>query len=720
MKKKILALAFLGVALALTGCGGNANKGSTSGPKVDSSAQTATTTNKVLSGEGVPSTMIGNIGDYYVNTTNYDVYEKSSSGWTLIDNLKGEKGDKGDTGEKGDKGERGESGKDGITYVPCIFRNYDGTTLYTFYFAQGTSAVYEGETPIKPDTTVDGHTAHWTFKGWDKSLDNVQKPTIFTAQYESLVSVVFKNYDGSTLQNSSINFGETPVYEGETPTKPSEVDGSTTIEWTFDGWDKALGPIYEDTVYTATFNSPNAIKCTFVNDDGSPLGVSYCGVGGKAVYNGETPTKEEVNNNGVITRYTFKGWDKAVTNIQTATTFTAQYESAPYYECKFYDYDETYLARVVVPQNGTAVYPNATPTRDSDVSGSQITDYAFSKWDGTTSSITSPSTFKAVYSENSYEGYMVTYQDFDGKELCKKGVATGEDAYYPLSLSDLIDACYSYDANNVTMFWGWDKDLTNVSKALTVKAKKQTLSRHQNGEWPQTLVEDVELCKKIGASATDGQGYYQYNGERYQSTGVEIGCDDDFDDDGEWLGYIFIYTYRKVEPSKWRYLTADSTGAVQVVSERILTYIEWNSTSSDYEDGTHANNYAKSDIRTWLNGTFLETAFYYDQTLIQTTEVDNSASTTPYSNNPYCCQNTSDKVFLLNYQDVYNKAYGFTDDASRLAYDLDGNPSYWWLRSPYYSYSDDAYCVGSSGDWYSYWVSNSEGARPSLRLKVAE
>ncbi len=86
------------------------------------------------------------------------------------------------------------------------------------------------------------------------------------------MNVTFKNYDGAILSTTTVNFGETPSYEGEAPTRPSETDGSSTIEWTFERWDKDLGPIYEDTTYTAIFNSPNAIKCTFVNEDGTELG----------------------------------------------------------------------------------------------------------------------------------------------------------------------------------------------------------------------------------------------------------------------------------------------------------------------------------------------------------------------------------------------------------------------------------------------------------------
>lgn len=58
---------------------------------------------KWYSGAGEPSEASYNVGDWYLNTSNGDVYEKTgSSAWTLRDNLTGPTGA---AGEKGDPGE---------------------------------------------------------------------------------------------------------------------------------------------------------------------------------------------------------------------------------------------------------------------------------------------------------------------------------------------------------------------------------------------------------------------------------------------------------------------------------------------------------------------------------------------------------------------------------------------------------------------------------------
>ena len=609
------------------------------------------------------------------------------------DGTQGEKGDKGDPGEQGEKGE---NGKDGVTYIPCIFCNYDGTKLYEFYFEKGTNAEYAGPTPTKPDEVVDGKTISYVFKGWDKSLDNVQKPTVFTAIFHSPIMITFKNYDGTVLETKEINAGTIPEYTGATPTKPTEVDGSTTIEWTFSGWDKDLKKVYEDTVYTAVFDSPNAFKLIFLNEDGTELYKGYCGKGGKAIYGGETPTKEEVNNDGVITRYTFNGWDKKMTNIQADTTFTAQYESYMAYVCVFKNYDGTFLEEVVVTQNGTATFGGKTPLRSATVNGKNITEYTFKGWDKSVSSIQSPMTFTAQYNVNNYVGYVVTFTDENDEVLLSKGVKEGGDAIYPY-IQELVDKYYKYDDNNVTMFTGWQTSPYNITATTTLKVRTSTIPRRQSGEYPQTKVTDDELIRKLrGLTNTDVQGYYSYNGVKYEKSGSD---------------------FRVVEPIKWRYLEQYDDGSIKVMASNALAQRCWNNTTSQHEDGSYANNYAKSDIRKWLNNEFLEQAFYYDDSLIQETVVDNSAKSTGYSSNPYACQDTTDKVFLLSYEEATSARYNLDTYESRKR-TYDGASCWRWRRSPG-DYNDyNARGVDDGGNLNSDYVYSTFGVVPALRISL--
>ena len=65
-------------------------------------------------GSGEPSVERGNIGDYYFDISNSDLYgAKTERGWGYPIHLKGERGEQGDTGAKGEQGDRGEQGDKG-------------------------------------------------------------------------------------------------------------------------------------------------------------------------------------------------------------------------------------------------------------------------------------------------------------------------------------------------------------------------------------------------------------------------------------------------------------------------------------------------------------------------------------------------------------------------------------------------------------------------------
>ena len=766
MKKKCLAL-FPLIALRLTGCDFNrrdtsvvsAIKGDKGDPGVEGKDGES-----LLTGKGAPSYLLGKEGDSYVDTLTWDYYIKSNGKWTKAGNFKGENGDKGDTGAKGDSGiagkdgesllngkgvpssflgkdgdsyvdtqtwdyytksngkwtktgnfkggngdngSQGSRGDDAITHVPCIFKNYDGTTLYEFYYEKGTDIVYDGPAPEKEEKDENGKDIPWTFIGWDKSLKNIQKPTIFTAKFECLYTCTFLNYDGSALYSAKVNRGEDVSYEGDTPSKPDTVDGETTIHWTFTGWDKDLTDIKADTIFTAQFDSPNAIKCTFLNYDGTLLGYSYCNRGGKAVYKGEPPVKQYTVLEGIATTYRFIGWDKQTTNILVPTTFTAIYEenAIKYYECKFVNYDGTLLYSMAVVPNGAAIYEGYTPLRDFEKNGknedgtTNVVSYSFKGWDKNLTRITSPTTFTATYDSTSYAGYRVEFRNKDGSEICHTYTKKGGNAVCSYELiKDLISSSYSYDSENVTMFAGWNQSTSDVQSDLVLIDNIATISRKQNGEYPQTEVTDNSLILKLSSiTERDAQGYYSYGGEKYQKK-----------QEG------FKITWRKVEPIQWRYLSQDGDN-VQFVSEKVLNHQVWNKT--EHEDGINLNNYKYSDIRKWLNSDFLEQAFYYNPSLIQTVNVDNSVESTGDSSNS-ACEDTQDKVYLLSYKDICNEDYGFTDDASRIAYDAAGKAQDYWLRSPNFSdYS--ASCVSSSGSVGSiYGVNPSKGVRPALTRKL--
>lgn len=656
----------------------------------------------VLLGKGKPSSDLGSIGDSYIDTDTFDFYSKDGNGWKKTGNLKGDKGGSGAQGEqgpKGDKGDKGDPGKDGITYVPCIFQNWDGSKLFEFYYERGSTVVYTGPTPTKQTQGDDGEIINWTFTGWDKSLENIQNPTIFTAQFECVYDCKFVNYDGSLLYETKVNRGENATYVGETPTKESEKLGTITINYVFKGWDQPLTNIKKDMKFTALFDAPTVYECTFLNYDGTLLGKQYCFDGDNVSYNGTIPTKAQENDgNGNITKYEFYGWDKSLKNIKGDTVFTAQFSTTLCFECRFVNYDGSLLYKTDVFKGGTVKYAGETPERDQNVDGTTVTSYSFFGWDKDLTDIQAPITFTAKYYENTFTGYKVTFKSEEGTILYSHYYRSGRMAVYP------YEQPFSYDSANVHLFVGWSESLSNLSKEMTVTAHMKTISRRQNGEYPQAKVMDDALIAKLAqTNESDSQGYISLDGERY---------------------FKRDRTFYKVEPIQWRKIE-NSAGKVYFLSEKLLDSKPFNLTES--------NNYKSSYIRKWLNSDFIDRVFS-DDSLITTMEIDNSAESTGSPNNPNVCEDTNDKVSLLSVQELVNDEF-FESDANgygpMICYGTNfcngEQPDSYWTRSPAFDnseYADYICCsinndeVGVSGS--SQYVKAATGVRPIIRFDFSQ
>ena len=254
----------------------------------------------------------------------------------------------------------------------------------------------------------------------------------------------------------------------------------------------------------------------------------------------------------------------------------------------------------------------------------------------------------------------------------------------------------TFDLGDATLYAKWSDQPTTVQKET-----KQYLRVNKNnesdadggyilfGQYPQTIKSaDVTV-----GDVADGDGYYLgSDGARYAKVVADPRGSDYTFSDGSKVTSGNTY-YFKVEPIRWRILSEGGESAF-ILADGILA-------NKAYDGGS--NNYKYSDIRAWLNGEFLNAAFgEMAQSLIETTEVDNSVSSTGYfpNDNDYACENTFDKVFLLSYREVNNIHYGFasSDDTARRmtvsdyarstgAYMVTSSDYYfscgsWWLRSP--------------------------------------
>ena len=239
------------------------------------------------------------------------------------------------------------------------------------------------------------------------------------------------------------------------------------------------------------------------------------------------------------------------------------------------------------------------------------------------------------------------------------------------------------------------------------------------GHWPQTREKDENVVAKLNEMAgtppfpRDNKGnpfnweshegatyMWQkiviYNGTKY--LGVQMNdyrangiyaLGDKITDNGYYKLNVYWFKY---EPIKWRILTTGENSAY-IMSDIALDFFsmqpdrkseirdgllaEYNN-STGVPDGTYANNWEYSFIRSWLNETFYNEVFNdLQKEIIKTTHLDNTArSCNPNEypkyygygenagKNKYAdqCKDTDDKIFLLSLRDVTTTAYGFNKD----------------------------------------------------------
>ena len=270
--------------------------------------------------------------------------------------------------------------------------------------------------------------------------------------------VVFRNYDGAKLFETTVKKGDSILYPYDNPQRAKDSD----YTYTFDGWDKDITYITSDLEIHAVYSaSPISFySVSYINYDGSVLYETSVKEGESVTYPYSNPTREKDD------RYTykFKGFDKEATNVKSDLEINAVYTrtAIPTYKVTFVS-DDTILCETTIKDGEEVTYPLAeTPTKEKD---SDYT-YTFVGWDRDLSHITSNTVVNAVYKRNATTAYTVTYKDYDGTILYQTSVKAGDSVVFPYpNLTRADDANYRYT------FTGFDKEATNVKSNLVLTAQ---------------------------------------------------------------------------------------------------------------------------------------------------------------------------------------------------------------------------------------------------------
>ena len=381
-------------------------------------------------------------------------------------------------------------------YFTVTFQDWNGTVLKTEQVEQGKSATAPAD-PVRE---------RYTFIGWDKSFSNVQSDLTVTAQYEKNVvyyTVTFLDWDGTTLKTEQVE-------QGKSATAPAD---PIREGYTFIGWNKDFSNVQSNLTVTAQYEK-NVVyyTVTFLDWDGTTLKTEQVEQG-KSATAPATPVREG---------YTFKGWDKDFSNVQSDLTVTAQYEkNVPepiYYTVIFQDWNGTVLKTEQVEQGKSATAP-AAPVREG---------YTFKGWDKDFSNVQSNLTVTAQYEQNAPEPiyYTVTFQDWDGSILKNEQVEQGKSATAPAA-----------PVREGYTFIGWNKDFSNVQSDLTVTALYE-----QNA---QNDAITVRLNPSSAPTWSNVYLYSWYDGGAVQPCGDWPGLQVNKDSNG-WWSYTFDSNVKSV------------------------------------------------------------------------------------------------------------------------------------------------------------------------------
>lgn len=229
-------------------------------------------------------------------------------------------------------------------YTSTYF-NDDGTELDRFEYKYGEEPEYT-VIPQKSPTVEE----QFIFEEWSVTVDSDGNKT-YTAVYESEpreYEIVFVN-GSEILERKTLRYGDTPTYDGETPTKPRD----DRYVYTFDGWDPEIDVVHSSQIYTATFRSEDRWYTSIYVNDGETL-VEFTYKYGEEPEYTEIPTREAT----VEYTYEFKDWSVAIDDDGNKV-YTAEYNAiAVIYNIKFINGGDV-IDPISVAYDGVVILPNA-------------------------------------------------------------------------------------------------------------------------------------------------------------------------------------------------------------------------------------------------------------------------------------------------------------------------------------------------------------------------
>lgn len=269
------------------------------------------------------------------------------------------------------------------------------------------------------------------------------------------------------------------------------------------------------------------------------------------------------------------------------------------------------------------------------------------------------------------------------------------------------------------------------------------------GSYPQSEVTDETLTAALTQNLKDTAGW-----DSYYIEGTTIYLPDNIENvtvsvwkelsDGVWYAdtvyngakYRAVYTagettdevqptaggqltWFRYEPIQWNIIASETDSGIETVTLLSAKALDYGCYDADDADDSISADFALSDLRNWLNGAFIDTAFdAFEKAVIVSDYAVNDGSTSGIggTNEP-----TYDKVYLAARTEVVSQQSGvLRKGVSGYAKQMGATEDNvtWWLRSVHSEFEYALY-VDDNGDIYSGSADEQRGIAPVIKIHLA-
>ena len=400
------------------------------------------------------------------------------------------------------------------TYT-VTWRNDDGTELKADTVEYGAIPEYIGEMPTKEST--EQYT--YAFAGWTPKITVVTGDAEYTATFTDTIrtyTVTWKNWDGTVLEtDENVGYGTTPVYNGETPTKPADAQHT----YTFTGWVPVVSAVTGDITYTAVFSETlNKYTITWKNGD-IVLKTEQVDYGDMPIYSGETPVKD----GDAQYSYTFTGWTPEITAVTGDAEYTAVFEQKVNTYTVTWKNGENILKQDKLEYGETPAYEGEAPVKEAD----EKYNYIFAGWEPEISPVEADITYNAKFNAEERVFYTITFNANGGEgSMEPQIIEKGNSAILSGNL---------FNRNDGYGFAGWntvqepteenpgmnysDEAEVTPTENMTLYAQWKFMNGWLTDETGKQYYIDGEV-QKTGWDVIDGSTYYLDTETGYAATGL--------------------------------------------------------------------------------------------------------------------------------------------------------------------------------------------------------